>query len=213
MVGAFGRPHPRVSWGATLTGRVDAKLSGPVMITLGEDAFPEVKEYPRQQTMTQLLPWSFMAGVNVDITPSVEIGGEARYWLYRQYKEQVIEIEEFAFLPTIRSVKNYRDSWAASGGVRVHDLRAAPALELMAGTQYDRTPAPDERVTLDQPSFTHWGLHTGARYRIGRYRLGASYIHYWYDIPTITNSLTSPPSNVRGRGGNDIFTASVEVGL
>lgn len=213
MIGAFGRPHPRVSWGATVTGRVDAELSGPALITLSDDAFLEDKEYPSHQTTTQLLPWAFMAGASVDVAPTVEIGGELRYWLYRQYREQVVQLEGFAFVSELRSPKNYHDSWAASGGIRVHDLRAVPALELMAGTQYDRSPAPSRTVTLDQPSFTHWGLHSGVRYQLGRYRLGASYVHYWYEIPTITDSVTSPPSNVRGRGGNDIFTASVEVKL
>ena len=97
--------------------------------------------------------------------------------------------------------------------MRVHDLAAAPGLELMAGTQYDRSPAPSRTVALDQPSFTHWALHSGLRYQLGRYRLGASYIHYWYEVPTITDSITSPPSNVRGSGGNNIITGSLEVRL
>jgi len=71
-------------------------------------------------------------------------------------------------------VKNYHDSWEASGGMRVHDLRALPHLEMMLGTQYDKSPAPQETVTLDQPSFSHVGLHTGLRYQAGRYRFGAS---------------------------------------
>jgi long-subunit fatty acid transport protein len=95
----------------------------------------------------------------------------------------------------------------------VHDLAAAPALEVMAGVQYDHSPARPRSVTLDAPTFSHWGLHTGGRYRIGRYRVGASYIHYWYAIPTIDDSITSPPSNLRGSGGNNIFTASLEVAL
>ena len=109
--------------------------------------------------------------------------------------------------------KDYRDSWAASAGVRVHALSAAPGLELMAGAQYDRSPAPPETVTLDQPSFSHPAAHLGARWQVGRYRVGASYIHYWYRIPTITDSITSPPSNIRGRGDNNIFTLSVEAQL
>jgi len=83
----------------------------------------------------------------------------------------------------------------------------------MAGVQYDRSPAPSASVTLDQPSFTHWGLHTGLRYQLGRYRIGASYIHYWYQVPTITDSQTSPPTNMRGSGGNDIVTSSLEAAL
>ncbi|HSR95821.1 MAG TPA: outer membrane protein transport protein [Kofleriaceae bacterium] len=212
MIGVFGRPHPRVTWGATVTGKIETTLSGPVTVTYSDDAAVPNLKTEGTQTMKQLLPWAFMAGGNVDVTPQVEVGGELRYWLYRQYKEQVTELEDLP-LTEIRSPKGYHDSWEVSGGVRVHDLAAAPALELMAGTQYDHSPAPSRTVALDQPSFTHWGLHTGLRYRVGRYRLGASYIHYWYEIPTITDSITAPPSNVRGEGGNNIFTASIEAQL
>jgi long-subunit fatty acid transport protein len=153
-----------------------------------------------------------MAGANVDVAPTVELGGELRYWLYRQYKRQRTETD-LSLVQTIETEKDYHDSWEASGGVRVHDLAAAPALELMAGTQYDHSPAPTRSVALDQPSFSHWALHTGVRYQLGRYRIGASYIHYWYEVPTITDSMTAPPSNIRGSGGNNIVTGSIEVAL
>jgi len=214
MIAVFGRPAPRVSWGATVTGRVDAMPSGPIQITYSADAPNPGNVLSGTQTTNQLLPWAFMAGGNVDVTPNVELGAELRYWLYRQYQAQHTDVVGISLLATgLDARKDYHDSWEASGGVRVHDLAAAPALELMAGTQYDRTPAPPRTVTLDQPSFSHWGAHAGLRYRIGRYRLGASYIHYWYDIPTITGSQTSPPSNIRGTGGNNIATASLEVAL
>lgn len=217
MIGAFGQPHPRVTWGATVTGKINATLSGPITVTYSEDGILRNLRSEGTQTMKQLLPWAFMAGGNVDVTPQVEVGGELRYWLYRQYKAQVTHLDIQLPVPDppteLRSEKNYHDSWELSGGVRVHDLAAAPALELMAGTQYDHSPAPSSTVALDQPSFTHWALHTGLRYRVGRYRLGASYIHYWYEIPTITDSITGPPSNVKGSGGNNIFTASIEAQL
>jgi long-subunit fatty acid transport protein len=208
-VAAFGQPHPRVTWGATVTGVVNTQLSGPISLSTTDASLV----LDGTEHMKQLLPWTFMAGVNVDVTPNVEVGGEARYWLYRQYKQQVITIDDIALVSQLTSDKDYHDSWEGSGGVRVHGLAAAPALELMAGTQYDHSPAPAKAVTLDQPSFSHWALHTGLRYQLGAYRLGASYIHYWYQIPTITNSITDPPSNIRGTGGNNILTASVEVQL
>jgi hypothetical protein len=51
------------------------------------------------------------------------------------------------------------------------------------------------------------------RYSVGRFRIGASYIYYHYRIPTITDSVTLPPSNVRGHGSNNIFTLSLEATL
>lgn len=212
-VSAYGSPHPRVTWGAQLVGRVDATLEGPISITYSDDASPPGDMLEGRQTTTQLLPWTLQAGVNVDITPNVEIGTELRYWLYRQYERQHTDVVGIFLVRALDTEKNYNDSWQAAGGVRVHDLAALPGLELMAGTHYDRTPAPAKTVTLDQPSFSHIGLHSGLRYSVGRYRIGASYIHYWYRIPTITDSITLPPSNVRGHGANNIMTISVEATL
>lgn len=213
MVAAFGQPHPRFSWGATITGRVDATLEGPVTIEFSDDAPDPDDMLAGRQTTEQLLPWAFMGGASFDLTPQVEIAGELRYWLYRQYDKQHTDVEGIFLVRELETIKNYGDSWAASAGVRVHDLAAAPRLDLMAGLQYDKSPAPPKTVTLDQPSFSHPALHLGARWSTGRYRLGASYIHYWYRIPTITDSVTSPPSNIRGHGSNNIFTFSLEAKL
>jgi len=213
MIGAFGRPHPRLTWGATVTGRVDATMSGPVTITYSDDASSPGDQLVGTQTTTQLLPWAFMAGANFDVTPHVEIGAEGRYWLYRQYKKQHTDIVGIFLVRELDTVKNYNDSWQVSGGVRVHDLPGAPHLDLMAGTHFDRTPAPSNTLTLDQPTFRHIGLHTGLRYTYGRYRVGASYLRYFYLVPTVTNSTTTPPTNFRGSGANHIVTVSIEASL
>lgn len=212
-ISAFGRPHPRVTWGANFIGRVDATLEGPITITYSDDAMTPNDVLQGRQKTTQMLPWTLQAGANVDVTPNLEIGAELRYWLYRQYKRQHTDVVGIFLVRELETQKNYSDSWEATGGARVHDLPGARGLDLMLGMQYDKSPAPPQTVTLDQPSFSHWGLHTGARYEVGRYRFGASYIHYWYAIPTITDSITLPPSNVRGHGANNIFTLSMEARL
>ncbi len=213
MVAAFGRPHPKVTWGATITGRVDAEISGPVQITFSDDASVPGDMLIGTQVTKQLLPWAFMGGANFDVHPNIEIGTEFRYWLYRQYKKQLTDVSGIAIVDKLETIKNYEDSWEISGGVRVHGLAFAPNLDLMAGAQYDKSPAPPQTVTLDQPSFSHPGAHAGLRYQLGRFRLGASFIHYWYRIPVITDSTTSPPSNIRGNGSNNIVTFSVEAKL
>jgi long-subunit fatty acid transport protein len=213
MLGAFGQPHPRITWGATITGRVDAELTGPISVKYSDDSPQPGDTLKGSQTTTQMLPWAFMAGANFDLTPNVELGTEFRYWLYRQYEKQHTDVVGIFLVRELETMKMYNDSWAASAGVRVHDLGFAPKLELMAGAQYDKSPAPKQTVTLDQPSFSHPAAHLGARYRAGRYRFGASYIHYWYLIPTIDDSITAPPSNIRGKGQNNIFTVSIEAAL
>ena len=212
-IAAFGQPHPKVTWGATVVGRIDATLEGPVEITFSDDAPSPGDQLIGKQSTKMLLPWSFLGGVNVDVTPHIEIGAEMRYWLYRQYKKMHTDVVGIFLVRELETIKNYRDSFQVSGGIRVHDLASAPGLELMLGTHFDRTPAPAQTVTLDQPTFNHVGLHTGLRYAFGRYRLGASYLHYFYDIPTVTNSITMPPSNFKGSGQNNIAVLSIEAKL
>jgi len=213
MIAVYGHPHPRLTWGATLTGRVDAAMTGPIVITYSADAPSPGDQLVGQQTTTQLLPWALMGGANFDLTPHVELGAEGRYWLYRQYQQQHTDVVGIFLVRELNTAKNYQDSWQVSGGIRVHDLDAAPGLDLMAGTHFDRTPAPANTLTLDQPTFRHIGLHTGARYTVGRYRFGASYLRYFFLIPTVTDSTTNPPTNFRGTGSNNIFTLSVEASL
>jgi long-subunit fatty acid transport protein len=212
-IGAFGQPHPRVTWGAAVIGRVDATLDGPIQITYSQDAPSPGDTLIGTQKTQQLLPWQFNAGGNIDVTPNVEIGADIRYWLYRQYTHQHTDVVGIFLVRQLDTEKDYHDSWQTSGGVRVHDLAALPQVELMAGVHYDHSPAPPQTLTLDQPSFNHAGLHSGLRYTFGRYRIGASYIHYWYFIPTVTNSITFPPSNFRGDGTNHIMSVSLEVKL
>jgi long-subunit fatty acid transport protein len=212
MISAFGQPTPRLTWGATLTGRVDATLSGPVTLAPSSDAKDPSVLTGTQQT-NEMLPWSAGAGANYDVTPHLELGGEGRYWLYRQWQEQTTEVAGIYLVRELVTEKDYHDSWEFSGGARVHDLAGAPGLELMCGAQYDHSPAPTSTLTLDSPSFSHVGAHSGLRYSFGRYRLGASYIHYWYRVPTITNSITDPPTDIRGSGSNNIFTLSLEAKL
>jgi long-chain fatty acid transport protein len=209
--GVLVTPHPRVTIGASIIGRVDATIEGPLTLTYGDDAPEPNGVLHGSQKTKQLLPWTFMAGVNVDVTPNLEVGTELRYWLYRQYKEQRTEVRDIFLVRELVTQKDYRDSWQVSGGVRVHDLPAVPGLDLMLGTHFDRTPAPTRSLTLDSPSFTHIGLHSGARYSFGRYRLGLTFVHYWYRIPDIEDSITAPPSNIDGRGANNIVTASFEA--
>lgn len=209
--GVLATPAPWLTLGASVTGRVDATMHGPLTLTYGDDAIEPGSQLHGTQHTKQMLPWTFLAGGNADVSRHVEIGAELRYWLYRQYDEQRTEIDDIYLVRELVTRKDYRDSWSVSGGVRVHDLPRVPGLELMVGTHYDRTPAPTRSLTLDSPSFTHIGLHSGVRYQHGRYRFAVTYLHYFYQVPQIEDSMTAPPSNIDGNGELNIFSASFEA--
>ena len=211
--GLLVRPDRRVSIGATLIGRTDVTLEGPVNVTLGDDAMMQTTLKGSQRT-AMIIPWTLLAGANFDVARNVEVGWEFRYYFYHQYKSQHSDITDIEIITELDTPKNYGDSWQLAGGVRVHSLPRLPGLELMAGGHYDITPAPPQTVSLDQPTFTHYGFRFGARYTFrDKYRLGFSYVRYWYEVPTTEGSLTNPPSNFRGSGGNNILTVSFEATL
>jgi long-subunit fatty acid transport protein len=209
--GVLVSPIHGLTIGAAVTGRVDAKIEGPIKLTYGDDAADPGGFAEARQVTSQLLPWTFTAGANYDVHPNIEIGSELRYWLYRQYDEQRTEIMGSFLVRELSTQKDYHDSWQISGGVRVHDLAKTPGFEFMLGGHKDTTPAPTKSLTLDSPTFSHLGLHSGVRYTRGRTRVALTYLHYWYDVPVIADSMTGPPSNVRGDGSNNIVSTSLEL--
>jgi long-chain fatty acid transport protein len=209
-IGALYQPTSKISLGAAVLGRIDATLTGDIKVSYGDDAAVPGDTLEGTQKTNQIVPWTFNGGASFDVHPNIEIAADLRYWLYRQYQNQTTNIKGIALIQKLVTIKNYHDSYQVSAGVRVHDLRQAPKLELMFGTHYDRTPAPAQSVTLDQPTFSHIGIHSGVRYNVGNYRIGATYLRYFYDVPTITDSITSPPSNIRGNGVNNTFSLQLE---
>lgn len=213
-VGVLARPVEGLSLGAAVIARVDPMLEGDVTLVFGDDATNPGDRYDGKQKTGLVLPWTFHAGANYDVHPQVEIGVDFRYWLYRQYKEQRSQLEGLPLgISELVTPKNFHDAVQLSGGVRVHDLAAVPGLELMLGGHYDKTPAPPQTVTLDQPTFSHAAVRSGLRYSHGRYRLGATYLRQHFFIPEIDDSVTFPPSNFRGTGSNNIITLTFEATL
>ena len=209
-LGVLLQPLSWLSLGATVITRSDLDLEGDVKITLGEDS-PGHGNFTGTQKTRLVVPWTFQFGVNIDLGRWVEVGAELRYYTYSEFKEQRTTIEGIPLLKELVTPKNYRDSIHVSGGIKVR-LPPLPNLELMAGLHVDRTPAPDETVSAEAPSFNHLGIHGGARYRLSpTWRLGLTYAHFFYFERDITTSQTFPPSNVRVSGDNNILTLVIEA--
>lgn len=209
--GALFRPLPWLTAGVAITGRSAPTMEGDIELIYGDDApNPGSGLYGTQHTQ-QLIPWTFLAGVNVDVLPELELGLEGRMWKYDEYDEQVTKIDDIALLTELRTPKNFRNAYQIAGGVHVHDLAAIPEWAFMAGFHYDRAPAPANTITLDQPSFSHAGTHTGVMYKTGRWKFGLTWAHYWYLIPDTNDSITQPPLNYSAKGQNNIVTLSVDA--
>jgi long-chain fatty acid transport protein len=205
-LGILIRPVPSLSIGFSMISRTDVSLQGDVKLKLGSDAASD-GEIAGVQRTELVIPMTFGFGVNWDITKWLEIGAEFRYYLYSEYQNQLTKVSGLDIISELNSPKAYGDSWQISGGIRATMACVSPDLELMAGFHFDKTPAPDHTVSLDQPAFDNTGVHLGVRYRfLDRYHLAATYVHYWYLQRNVQNSVTLPPSNFIGSGKNNMVT-------
>jgi long-subunit fatty acid transport protein len=214
--GATVTPFDWLAVGLAVSGKVAPTMKGGFAIDYGDDSPRPDSGLSGTQETDFLIPWNFLAGVAIDVLPQLEVAVDFRYWLYSQYDEQTTRIFglEDLGLTELRTPKNFNDSWQISGGVRVHGLERLPGWEFMLGVHQDQTPAPPETLTLDQPSFSHFGIHTGARVGFDRYRVALTWTHYWYDIPTLTSgSLGFPPLNFTAEGYNNIVSLVFEATL
>lgn len=207
--GLLWQPKPTLSFGLVLVTRSETRLEGDVELRLGSTALAKGSLRGRQAT-TMLLPWNGLAGANWDVTSWLELGLEARVWHWAEYGEQRTDIEGISFLDELVQPKGYGDSWHFAGGLRLHPPQLH-GIELFLGTHYDLSPAPDWSLSMDSPTFTHVGLRSGVRWRVGpRLRLAFTYAHYWYLERSTESSVSIPPSNFVGGGVNHIMTLVVE---
>lgn len=211
-LGVLLRPFPSLTIGAAVISRSDFSLEGDIKLTVNEGKINENTIEGRQKTQI-VVPWTFQFGINWDVTRWVEVGAELRYYTYSQFKEQRTIVEGIPLIKELLTPKNYRDSMQVSGGVKVR-LPMLPRLELMAGMHFDRTPAPDNTVSAEQPTFNHIGIHGGARYLLGHHtRIALTYAHYFYLERSTSESLTDPPSNFTASGQNNIMSLVLEFGF
>lgn len=209
-LGVLLQPIPSLSIGAAMISRSNVTFEGDFALRLGSDSARPNTTLSGTQRTESLLPWTFQFGANYDIFSWLEIGAEFRYWVMSQVDEQRTQIEGLDLLPELVLPRNYHDSWHASGGFNFH-LPWVAGLELMTGVHYDRSPAPAKYMSIEQPLFSHVGWHVGARYRFGRWSLGASYARFWYLQRRTDESVGTPPSNYIASSTSHFFGLVMQV--
>ena len=135
---------------------------------------------------------------------------DLRVWFYSMFdKQDMIPIydeeprgyEEPITAADMSKDKRYGESWEIALGVLLRPLKNHPQLEVMAGISFDKSPAPDETWTLDNPSLDQLVISAGARYQLGKHwRFAATYMVDFYLERDVTTSESWPPSNGRGYG-------------
>ncbi|MBN1946520.1 MAG: outer membrane protein transport protein [Bradymonadales bacterium] len=151
-----------------------------------------------------VIPFNLRAGFNWEFAPNFQLGADVYYWHYQILQEQRTELERpIMGMTEMVEPKNYSNSWNWCVGLLYQVL---PELELMLGYQWDYSPIPTRTLTLENPSQTQFGVSMGARWQVtDTVRLGAAYVHNWFELIDIQDSITNPPTNMKGHGANNEF--------
>jgi long-subunit fatty acid transport protein len=232
--GMLIRPAGWMSIGLAYTGFTDADFMGNVQLqAFGSRATGTMPSSPATLRMvtqgfgiklpTKLevqmpIPPTFLAGMSFFPTAGLEIAVESRLYLYTLYKRQLIrpiyDANETGTEPitvdTLSKDKHYSNSMEFSLGVKVEPFESIPDLEIMGGVQFDKSPTPDQTFSIDNPSFNQLVFGLGVRKQLGGWRLGFAYLLDFYLPRDITDSKTSPPTDLRGSGHTQIPTIEAE---
>ena len=215
--GTVVHPFSALSIGASVISGNDDQVNGSLNLQPSKDGALSAP-FTGTQTTNLYIPWTLLVGANWDALRQLEIGAELHYWFYRGFQSQTTNITwtshtglEKSAARLARVAGGLPELLAISGGVRLHALPRLRSLEVMAGMHYDASPVPDATVSLSAPSFNSYGP-LGVRYTfLGRYRIGLTYVHYWYVERNITDSVTNPPSDFLATGDNNILTLALEA--
>lgn len=216
-VGAIVSPLDWLHIGLRYTVSSNAMIEGDVSFrALGEGVEPGDFEetlrtvgyrLPQRLMVEMAIPQSLQMGLLFDIGERVELSADFRYWFYSLYQRQrIVPIyhpddvgqEPFNEASLTRD-KSYTDSFQITGGVLVRPTLRYRGLELMAGVGYVHSPVPDETFSLDTPLLRHVKITAGLRWRIDEHwRVALAYQANLYIPIEVTNSETTPPTNIQG---------------
>lgn len=200
-VGVLVTPVKNLSIGLVFSSGSDLKLRGDVKATWRKDGtvLAETK-----QTTSMIIPLSIRAGINWAIVPNFEIAADVSYWHYQTNQMQISVLDEkVAGLSGFSDPKNYGNSWNWCVGML---YRPIPELDLMAGYQMDYTPNPTSTMSLENPGVDQKGFSVGSRWRINdHWRVSLGYVHNWFNLIDVQDSIGTPPANAKGHGASNEF--------
>jgi long-chain fatty acid transport protein len=214
-LGILVNPTRWLALGASYSGWTSPTFDGPVTIgatnvnssaDLRSVATAVGYKLPRRLHVSLVVPPNVQWGMNLTPSDRVEIGFDCRLWLYSLFKKEIVnpiyDPNEPGAEPLTEAQlsenKDYTTSYQVNFGILFRPVKKRRSLEIMAGVGFDRSPVPDRTFSLDNPSLDQAYAAVGVRDLVGRHwRIGVSYMFAALLARDITNSQTSPATNVR----------------
>ncbi len=200
-VGILFKPIKSLSIGLVFSSGSELELRGDVKATWAKDDSLVGKT---RQTTSMIIPLSIRAGINWAIVPNFEIAADVSYWHYQTNQMQISTLDDkIAGISGFADPKNFGNSWNWCVGIL---YRPISELDLMVGYQMDYTPNPTSTMSLENPGVDQKGFSIGGRWRINdHWRISLAYVHNWFDLIEVQDSIGSPPANAKGHGANNEF--------
>ena len=220
-MGLLAQPLKGFRIGLAYTGAKNAYFEGPVSFTAQSEAAKKnpsalttalnVAGYklPKALEIEIPIPHAVQGGLNVQLSPHLEVGFDVRVWLYNLIERQalvpVYDPNEKGKEPLteegLSRNKDYNISYQVCGGLMFRPYGLDDTLEIMFGIGYDHSPTPGKTFTMDNAATTAVKVSFGLRWRMfERWRISATYFLNLGEPLDIQNSQTNPPTNVRGGG-------------
>ena len=220
-LGILVQPIKGFRIGLAYTGAMQAYFEGPVSFTgTNERAQNDpsilksamvLAQYklPKELGIELPIPHNIQGGINIQLSPHLEVGFDVRLWLYNLIEKQALvpiydESEPGKMPLTEESLsrdKDFNISYQVGGGLMFRPFGHDDRVQIMFGVGYDHSPTPPKSFTLDNAATTHTKISLGLRWRIlQNWRMAATYFINIGQPMDIKVSQTNPPTNVRGAG-------------
>jgi long-chain fatty acid transport protein len=200
-IGLMFQPVDGFRIGAVFASGSNINLEGTAKLTYAKIPGEAAKVEKTGLNTNMVIPFTLSGGINWEFAPDFEFGADLRYWHYQIFQEQVSVLDEpIMGIKELTSPKNYGNSWGWGVGL-LHKI--TPELEIMTGYQEDYTPIPAQTYSLDNPSTDQRGVAVGLRWQATEtHRFGLAFVRNWFDLIDVQESISVPPTNVKGWGAN-----------
>ena len=220
-LGILAQPIKGFRIGLAYSGARNAYFEGPVTFTGQSDTAKkdpsvlktalDVAGYklPTGLEIEIPIPHNIQGGINIQLSPHLEIGFDVRLWLYNLIDKQKLAPiyddaapgKEPLTEEGLTRDKDFNISYQVGGGLMFRPFGHDDRLQIMFGLGYDHSPTPGKSFTLDNAASTHTKVSLGLRWRMfERWRMSATYFVNLLQPLNIQHSQTTPQTNVRATG-------------